>query len=138
MFCTKCGTELLDDSKFCHNCGQKVENVISDKPDFMALAEQEYNKKSKWKKSFSKTAQQREIQKIAEKLEKSWIIANTDGEVYTCPKCKSIVDKSDLECNHCGCSIRLTVCTSCGRRYMRRQEARDGLCPKCGLILWSG
>ena len=142
MFCTKCGAELPDNSRFCHNCGQQVGEAIPEtprieKPDFMALAEQEYNKKSKWKKSFSKTVQQREIKQIAEKLEKSWIIANTEGEIYTCPKCKSVVDKSDLECHKCGCSIQLTVCSACGRKYMKRQEAYDGLCPKCGLILIS-
>ena len=126
MFCTNCGTELPDGSKFCSNCGH------------MELARQEYNKRSKWKKSFSKTVQQKEIQKIADKLEKSWTIANTEGDVYTCPKCKSVVDKSDLECSKCGCRIRLTVCTSCGRKYMRRQEAKEGLCPKCNLIVWSG
>ena len=146
-FCSNCGqncgTELPDGSKFCSNCGQKIGEVtnpepVIEKPDFMELARQEYNKRSKWKKSFSKTVQQKEIQKIADKLEKSWTIANTEGDVYTCPKCKSVVDKSDLECSKCGCRIRLTVCTSCGRKYMRRQEAKEGLCPKCNLIVWSG
>ena len=53
MFCTNCGTELPDGSKFCSNCGQKIGEVtnpepVIEKPDFMELARQEYNKRSKF------------------------------------------------------------------------------------------
>lgn len=30
MFCKKCGKEISDSSKYCPNCGQKVNDVVSD------------------------------------------------------------------------------------------------------------
>ncbi len=26
MYCINCGTQILDDSKFCYNCGQEIES----------------------------------------------------------------------------------------------------------------
>ena len=27
MFCSKCGTKLMDGAKFCPNCGEKVKDI---------------------------------------------------------------------------------------------------------------
>lgn len=131
MFCTECGYEIPDGSKFCSNCGANVNTV---KPDFIALATEEYNNKSAWKKSYSKRIQQKEIHKIAEQMEKSWKKAHMTGEVYTCPKCNNFVDKTDLTCPECGCGLEFSICSSCGRKFMNKRNAKTGLCPKCKMI----
>lgn len=32
MYCTKCGTKLKEDSKFCHNCGATVKPAVQNDP----------------------------------------------------------------------------------------------------------
>lgn len=29
MFCSNCGKEILEGSKFCSNCGEKIKTIIS-------------------------------------------------------------------------------------------------------------
>lgn len=135
MYCKNCGYELSNDTKFCPNCGQKTE---TGRPDFMAMATEEYNQKSRWTKSFSKKVRQKEIEKIAKRMEQSWLLANTDDEIYTCPKCNSIADKTSTICSECGENIRLAVCKSCGRKFMNRRDDNRDLCRKCHNIIFSG
>ena len=138
MFCKECGFELPDNSKFCPNCGQSVATekqpeTLMEKPDFMALAEEEYNQKPSWKKSFSKSIRQKEIRKIAKQMEKSWELAHNHTG-YTCPKCSAIVNKTDLTCSECGCGLELTICNGCGREFMNKRNSKTGLCPKCKML----
>ena len=44
MFCRECGKKLLQDSKFCDNCGLKVENADESKLTYTPLA---YTKSTK-------------------------------------------------------------------------------------------
>lgn len=134
MFCINCGFEIPEGSKFCSNCGANVNPNKPVKPDFIALATEEYNNKSAWKKSFSKRIQQKEIQKIAEQMERSWKKAHMGDDVYTCPKCNSFVNKTDLNCPECGEGLEFSICPSCGREFMNKRKSKTGLCPKCKMI----
>lgn len=125
---------MPDGSKFCSNCGAKLNLSEPVKPDFMALATEEYNNKSAWKKSFSKRVQQKEIEKIAAQMERSWEKAHMSNDGFTCPKCSSIVNKTDLSCPECGCGLEFSICSSCGREFMNKRNAKLNLCPKCKMI----
>ena len=55
MFCRNCGTQLLENSKFCSSCGSKVDGVLEQKePEVVYAKELNKAERGPWR-GFAKT-----------------------------------------------------------------------------------
>ncbi len=77
MFCSKCGSNNINDAVFCSNCGTKLEAVNSDKNSPNVRSEKKDSRKIVYK-----------------------------GEIQKCPSCGEILKSFEAICPSCGCEIR--------------------------------
>jgi rubrerythrin len=124
--CSKCGTSVRAEDKFCPKCGANLEEIISKEENYV------------------ESTTSPESSEINEKLEYECSECGTSvrEEDKLCPKCGAILDdnlskekssiespktfksgeiseKLEYECSECGTSVR----------------AEDKFCPKCGVNL---
>ena len=47
MFCSRCGSELSDDAKFCKKCGTAIKRQVYDNPQVVKEESNEFSNKDK-------------------------------------------------------------------------------------------
>lgn len=97
-FCTNCGTQLSQGTKFCPSCGHKVGNENETTPKQKPVIAKMGNKYIPQIKECYVEPSKEEVKQISNSQRQQEYV----GKVFKCPHCGEVVNLSDTVCGACG------------------------------------
>lgn len=105
QYCSKCGKQLDDDSRFCSNCGNRTAVGAAagiNYPPLDDLRDAFSRAGDEMEKAFNMAAQEiRETFKNTSRVVKETVV----GEIMTCPQCGERNPPRSVYCSKCGKKI---------------------------------